>query len=98
MKTLKSLLNANFAALLAVALFAALSANAADEKKPKPYPLDTCIVSDEKIGADPGMKPYSFVQDGREVKLCCKSCLKSFKKDSAKYMTKIAAAEKKKAK
>lgn len=98
MKTLKSLLNANFVSLLAVALFAALSANAADEKKPKPYPLDTCIVSDEKIGADPGMKPYSFVQDGREVKLCCKSCLKSFKKDSAKYMAKIAAAEKKKAK
>lgn len=98
MKTLKPLLRSKLAQLLVVSLFAALSANAADEKKPKPYPLDTCIVSDEKIGADPGMKPYSFVQDGREVKLCCKSCLKNFKKESSKYMAKIEAAEKKKAK
>lgn len=98
MKTLRPLFASKFYSLLVVTLFAAISATAADEKKPKPYPLNTCIVSDEKIGADPGMKPYSFVQDGREVKLCCKSCLKSFKKESAKYMAKIEAAEKKKAK
>lgn len=69
----------------------------ADDKKAKakPYPLATCLVSDEKIGADPGMKPYTFVHEGREVKLCCKSCLKDFKKDTAKYMAKIEAAEKK---
>ena len=67
----------------------------ADDKKPKPYPLNTCVVSDEKIGADPSMKPYVFTHKGREVKLCCESCLKDFKKDSAKYMAKIEAAEKK---
>jgi len=39
-----------------------------------------------------------FTQDGREVKLCCKSCLKDFKKDPAKYMAKIEAAEKKQSK
>jgi hypothetical protein len=68
---------------------------AADDKKPKPYPLDSCIVSDEKLGEDPGMTPYVFVHEGREVKLCCKSCLKDFKKESAKYIAKIEAAEKK---
>ena len=74
---------------------AALTAQAA-EKKPKPYPLDACVVTDEKLGADPGMTPHVFIHEGREVKLCCKSCLKEFKKDSAKYVAKIEAAEKKK--
>ena len=67
----------------------------AAEKKVKPYPLDTCVVSDEKLGVDPSMKPYVFTHEGREVKLCCKPCLKDFKKDTAKYIAKIEAAEKK---
>jgi hypothetical protein len=67
----------------------------AAEKTVKPYPLDTCVVSDEKLGADPSMKPHVFTYEGREIKLCCKSCLKDFKKDSAKYVAKIEAAEKK---
>ena len=71
-----------------------LSLQAAEEKpKIKPYPLETCIISGEKLG---GMgKPMVFEYKGQEVKLCCKSCLKDFKKDSAKYMKKIAKAEKK---
>ena len=65
---------------------------AAEAKKDvKPYPLTTCVVSDEKLG-EMG-KPYAFTQDGQEIKLCCKSCLKDFKKDQAKYMKKIAEAE-----
>jgi len=73
-----------------------LTTLAADkDAKPKPYPLDTCIVTDEKIGADPSMKPYVFTHEGREVKLCCKGCLKDFNKDKAKYVKKIEAAEKK---
>lgn len=62
------------------------------EEKAKPYPLDKCIVSDEKLG-EMG-KPYVFVNDGQEIKLCCKSCLKDFNKDKAKYMKKLADAEK----
>ena len=68
---------------------------AADNKKPKPYPLKTCVVTDEEINDKGDMKPYRFVHEGQEVKLCCKSCLKDFKKDPAKYMAKINAAEKK---
>ena len=80
---------------LILAGFLPLAGSAADKKdeKAKPYPLKTCVVSDEKLG-DMG-DPYVFTQDGQEVKLCCKSCLKDFKKDSAKYMKKIAKAEKK---
>lgn len=68
------------------------SADEAKKEKAKPYPLKTCVVSDEKFGGDMG-EPYVFTQDGREVKLCCKSCLKDFKKDPAKYMKKIDEAE-----
>jgi hypothetical protein len=75
----------------------AVVAPAADQKA-KPYPLKTCVVSDEEINDKGDMKPFAFVQDGREVKLCCKSCLKDFNKDKAKYMAKIEAAEKKQSK
>ena len=61
--------------------------------KAKPYPLTTCVVSDEKLG-EMG-DPYVFVHEGQELKLCCKSCLKDFKKDPAKYMKKVEAADKK---
>jgi hypothetical protein len=84
--------------MVAAFVSVAFVSRAADAKKPKAYPLDICVVADEKIGADSGMEPYVFVHEGREVKLCCKSCLKEFKKEPAKYIAKIEAAEKKKAK
>jgi len=83
--------------LLAVALaLVALAANTvrAEDKKDtaKPYPLEKCIVSDEKLG-EMG-KPYVFTHEGQEIKLCCKSCLKDFKKEPAKYLKKLDAAGK----
>jgi hypothetical protein len=63
-------------------------------EKVKPYPLDKCVVSDEKLGSMG--KPYVFTNDTQEVKLCCKNCLKDFKKDMAKYTKKIEEAQKKK--
>ncbi len=38
----------------------------------KPYPLDTCVVEDEKLGSMGD--PYVFVHEGQELKLCCKGC------------------------
>ena|SRR5437667_12581728 len=86
MKKLKTLT----AITLAVSCLAAPLAGFAAEKA-KPYPLDKCVVSDEKLG-EMG-KPYVFKHEGREVQLCCKSCLKDFKKDPAKYLKKIEEAE-----
>jgi len=68
------------------------------DKKVKPYTLDTCPVSDEKLGADPDMKPYVFTHGDREIKLCCKSCKKDFDKEPGKFISKIEKAEKKKEK
>ena len=80
--------------LIATFLAAPFAGFAADGKadKPKPYPLKTCAVSGEKLG-EMG-DPYVFTHEGREIKLCCKSCLKDFKKDSAKYIKQIEKAEK----
>ena len=74
-------------------LAAPLVGLAADKvkEKVKPYTLKSCVVSDEALG---GMgDPYVFTYEGREVKLCCKGCLKDFKKSPAKYVKKIEAAE-----
>ena len=81
--------------ILALTLLLAVSGlNAADAAKPFPPSLKTCVVSGEKLG-DHG-KPYVFTHEGQEVKLCCKDCLKDFKKEPAKYMAKIKEAEGKK--
>ncbi len=90
MKSIKTLLTT---ALLAGALTGAIATQAADGDKPvKAYPLKTCVVSGEKLG---GMgEPYVFKHEGREVKLCCKGCLKQFNKDSAKFIKKLEVAEK----
>jgi hypothetical protein len=91
--TMKKLL---IGSLLAGAFVAdSLNATAADKKdeKKSEYPLKTCVVSDEKLG-EMG-KPYVFKHEGREIQLCCESCKKDFKKEPAKYLKKLDAAEKK---
>lgn len=97
MKLTKSILTA---VLLAGLAAGALSTHADDkhehgEKKAKPYPLKTCVVSDEKIDPNGDMKPYSFVQDGQEVTLCCKGCLKDFNKDKVGFLKKVETEAKK---
>lgn len=67
-----------------------------ENAKPKPYPLDTCLVSGEKLGSMG--EPFKFVHEGQEIKLCCKGCQKDFKKEPAKYLKKIEAAQKEKGK
>ena len=67
-------------------------ARAADEapaEKAKPYPLQTCLVSGEKLG-EMG-DAYVFTHESQEIKLCCKDCLKEFQKEPAKYLKKLEA-------
>lgn len=96
---LKSLQQIIGAALLGGVLATSGLAFAADQSPParaknvKPYTLKTCIVSGEKLDGDMG-KPYVFVHEGQEIKLCCKSCLKDFNKEPAKYLKKLAEAQK----
>jgi len=60
---------------------------------PAAYPLNKCVVSGESLG-EMG-KPVKVTQDGTDVYLCCKSCLKDFNKEPAKYVAMVKAAQKK---
>jgi hypothetical protein len=55
--------------------------------KVKPYTLDTCIVSGDKLG-EMG-KPVVFNYKDQEIKLCCKACRKDFDKDPTKFLKKL---------
>lgn len=61
-----------------------------------PYPLETCPVSGEKLGADAatavltGMKDKNL--DGTQVKFCCSKCEAAFKADPAKFIPKMDEA------
>jgi hypothetical protein len=94
MQYLKSIKSTLVGLGLFLALVAAAPAQEKKDEKAKPYPLDTCIVSDEKLGADPAMKTFVFTHEGQEIKLCCKSCQKTFNKSPEKYMKKLADAGK----
>jgi hypothetical protein len=67
------------------------------------YPMATCVVSGDKL-EDGDMGPpidYIHKEEGkpdRLVRLCCKGCVKDFKKDPAKYLKMIDDAAAAKAK
>ena len=59
--------------------------------KLKPYTLKICVVSGDKLG-EMG-DPYVYEYEGREIKMCCKGCLKDFNKDPDKYIKLIDEGE-----
>ncbi len=78
---------------LAMLLSFASSATAEPAKADaKPYPLKTCIVSNEEFGGEMG-PPIVFTHEGQEIKLCCKACKPKFEKDPAKYLSKLKEAK-----
>jgi len=69
----------------------------ADDKTPvKPYALQTCFISGEKLG-EMG-EPVVVVYEGQELKFCCGQCKKKFAADPAKYLKEYQAAAAKAAK
>ncbi len=68
----------------------------AADKPAAPYPLTTCVVSGEGLTEMGAPVDFVFKQEGkpdRLVKFCCKQCVGKFKKDPAKYLGKLDAAE-----
>lgn len=94
MKILSSSIIGTLAACVVVSLSPVQAAEKPAEKKVKPYPLNTCAVTGEKLGGDHG-EPHVFVYKGQEVKLCCEDCKGDFEKQPAKFMAKIDEANKK---
>ncbi len=95
---MKLIKNLSVIALAVSVVAGPLAGFAADGKKTdlKPYKLDKCIVSDEKLG-EMG-KPYVMEYKGQEIKLCCKDCKAKFDKNPEKFIKKMNEAEKKAAK
>jgi YHS domain-containing protein len=61
--------------------------------KTKPYPLEVCVISDEKLGSMGD--PFVFVEGDQEIQLCCKSCQKDFTNHKEENLKKLEAAWKK---
>jgi len=65
------------------------------EKERADYPLDSCVVSEDKLKGDMGGPiDYVYKQEGkpdRLVRFCCKDCIKDFKKNPNKYLNAIDA-------
>lgn len=72
------------------------STNSVAASQPVPYPLDTCIISGDKLGGDMG-PPIVFIYQtngiNQEIKFCCPMCKPQFLKNPDKYMKIIQAAE-----
>ncbi len=82
--------------ILACTLLGAGLISAADAKDtgiPASYPLKKCVVSGEDLG-EMG-KPVKVTHEGTDVFLCCKSCIKKFNKEPAKFVAQVKAAQRK---
>ncbi len=53
----------------------------------KPYPLKTCIVTDNDLGSMGDEQ--RIVHNGQEVKFCCKPCIAKFQQNPGKYLAKL---------
>jgi ribosomal protein L24E len=70
-------------------------------KLKKDYPLETCVVSQDPLGSKEMGPPVDYLheekgKDPRLVRFCCKGCIKSFKKNPAKYLKMLDEAREKK--
>ncbi|MGK0189976.1 MAG: hypothetical protein ACI9R3_005795 [Verrucomicrobiales bacterium] len=52
-----------------------------------PYTSDKCIVTDNRLGSMGA--PVTLVHNGQEIKFCCEPCVKKFKADPDKYLSKL---------
>ena len=60
------------------------------EQQTARYPLDTCVVTGQKLGSMG--KSHNYVWANQLVKFCCKGCIPQFNKDPRNYMVKVYAA------
>jgi uncharacterized UBP type Zn finger protein len=65
----------------------ASSQDAAIDPNAKPYPLTTCIVTDNGLYSMGG--PVTRTYNGQQIKFCCKPCVKKFEANQPKYLAKL---------
>jgi len=79
------------AALLMSSSVIAEQSEMKESTKVDTYPLSTCLVSGEELGAMGD--PFVFHYEGTEIRFCCESCQSDFLKDPEVYLKKLAAAK-----
>mgnify|MGYP003625555365 CR=1 FL=1 len=62
------------------------------------YPLNSCMVSGDEFDGGPMGQPIDFIyrqpgKDDRLIRMCCKDCIRDFRKDPEKYLKEIDAAK-----
>lgn len=91
MKTARTFLST--CALLAAFTGLAFAAPKGATFQGEAYPLDTCPVSGEKLGAEAVVVVLSDMKDtklnGTQMKFCCAKCEAAFKADPGKFMPKV---------
>ena len=85
MKTIIAIVTVSAAAWLLTGCASTEAGSAA--AKAKPYPLQVCIVTDNDLGSMG--TPVTLVHEGQTVKFCCKPCVKKFKAEPQKYLSKL---------
>ena len=80
----------NSAIAILAAVFLGSTFALADSSVPKSYPLSKCVVSGETLGEHG--KPVKVTSEGTDVWLCCKSCVKDFNKEPAKFVKMVKDA------
>ena len=78
----------SFTTVALLALSCACASVDRSSTKVAPYPLDTCIVMDSKLGSMGD--PITLVHEGQEFKFCCQPCVDEFESDPAFYLEKLA--------
>lgn len=63
------------------------------DPSPSPYPLTTCVVSGDRLGAMGS--PVSINYKGTEIRFCCHDRVASFNDNPAKYLAKLTMATQK---
>lgn len=76
-----------FATLCGALLIAACASTKSSDSAVRPYPLDTCVIMDSKLGSmgDPITKVY----DGQEIKFCCQPCVEEFERNPEEYLARL---------
>lgn len=73
--------------LASLAMLPSCSSTSPSASKVKPYPLTTCIVTDNALGS---MGDIITTRHGnQEIKFCCKPCVKKFDANPQKYLNKV---------
>jgi len=73
------------------ALFPACASSTRSAGGAEPYPLDTCLVTENRLGSMGD--PVTIVYEGREVKFCCAPCVDEFNKAPQKFMARLPKQE-----